>query len=195
LNEKNILEAFMINDVLDDAENRMKSAIKVLEEDLEGIRTGRATPALVEKLMVEYYGMPTPFNQVSTISIPDARTILIRPFESSLIKAMEKSLQASELGLTPSNDGKSIRLMLPPLTEERRRDLMKIVNNRLEDARVAIRNIRRDVIKDIKDFEKEKMISEDDRKKGEDKIQKLVDQWITQIDEVGRHKEKEIMEV
>ncbi|GAP39230.1 ribosome recycling factor [Flexilinea flocculi] len=185
----------MINEVLDDAENRMKSAIKVLEDDLEGIRTGRATPTLVEKLIVEYYGMPTPFNQVSTISIPDARTILIRPFESSLIKAMEKSIQASELGLTPSNDGKSIRLMLPPLTEERRRDLMKVVNNRLEDARVAIRNIRRDVIKDIKDFEKEKMISEDDRKKGEEKIQKLIDQYIAQIDEVGRHKEKEIMEV
>jgi len=189
------LEVFMINEVLDDAENRMKSAIKVLEDDLEGIRTGRATPTLVEKLIVEYYGMPTPFNQVSTISIPDARTILIRPFESSLIKAMEKSIQASELGLTPSNDGKSIRLMLPPLTEERRRDLMKVVNNRLEDARVAIRNIRRDVIKDIKDFEKEKMISEDDRKKGEEKIQKLIDQYIAQIDEVGRHKEKEIMEV
>jgi len=189
------LEVFMINEVLDDAENRMKSAIKVLEDDLEGIRTGRATPTLVEKLIVEYYGMPTPFNQVSTISIPDARTILIRPFESSLIKAMEKSIQASELGLTPSNDGKSIRLMLPPLTEERRRDLMKVVNNRLEEARVAIRNIRRDVIKDIKDFEKEKMISEDDRKKGEEKIQKLIDQYIAQIDEVGRHKEKEIMEV
>lgn len=185
----------MVNDILNDAENRMKSAIKVLEEDLEGIRTGRATPALVEKLMVEYYGMQTPFNQVANISIPDARTILIRPFEASLLKAMEKSIQSSDLGLTPSNDGKSIRLMLPPLTEDRRKELMKIVSSRLEDARISIRNVRRDVIKDLKDSEKEKLISEDEKKKGEDKIQKLTDQWITQVDEVGKHKEKEIMEV
>lgn len=185
----------MVNDILNDAENRMKSAIKVLEEDLEGIRTGRATPALVEKLTVEYYGMQTPFNQVANISIPDARTILIRPFEASLLKAMEKSIQSSDLGLTPSNDGKSIRLMLPPLTEDRRKELMKIVSSRLEDARISIRNVRRDVIKDLKDSEKEKLISEDEKKKGEDKIQKLTDQWITQVDEVGKHKEKEIMEV
>ncbi len=185
----------MVNDILNDAENRMKSAIKVLEEDLEGIRTGRATPALVEKLTVDYYGMPTPFSQVSTISIPDARTIMIRPFESSLLKAMEKAIQTSDLGLTPSNDGKAIRLTLPPLTEERRKDLMKIVSNRLEDARVSVRNVRRDVIKDLKDGEKEKLISEDEKKKGEDKIQKLTDQWILKVDEIGKHKEKEIMEV
>lgn len=185
----------MVNDILNDAENRMKSAIKVLEEDLDGIRTGRATPALVEKLMVEYYGMQTPFNQVANISIPDARTILIRPFEASLLKAMEKAIQSSDLGLTPSNDGKSIRLMLPPLTEDRRKELMKVVNNRLEDTRISIRNVRRDVIKDLKDTEKEKLISEDEKKKGEDKIQKLTDQWIMQVDEVGKHKEKEIMEV
>ncbi|MHC1772594.1 MAG: ribosome recycling factor [Flexilinea sp.] len=185
----------MVNDILNDAENRMKSAIKVLEEDLDGIRTGRATPALVEKLMVEYYGMQTPFNQVANISIPDARTILIRPFEASLLKAMEKAIQSSDLGLTPSNDGKSIRLMLPPLTEDRRKELMKVVNNRLEDTRISIRNVRRDVIKDLKDTEKEKLISEDEKKKGEDKIQKLTDQWIVQVDEVGKHKEKEIMEV
>ncbi len=185
----------MVNDILNDAENRMKSAIKVLEEDLEGIRTGRATPALVERLTVEYYGAPTPFSQVSTISIPDARTIMVRPFESSLIKAMEKVIQTSELGLTPSNDGKAIRLTLPPLTEERRRDLMKLVNNRLEEARVAVRNVRRDIMKDLKDGEKEKLFSEDERKKAEERLQKVTDQWIVKVDEVGKAKEKEIMEV
>lgn len=185
----------MINEIITDAENRMKSAIRVLEEDLAGIRTGRATPALVEKLTVDYYGMPTPFVQVANISIPDAKTILIRPFESNMIRPMEKSIQASDLGLTPSNDGKAIRLMLPPLTEQRRLDLMKVVNNRLEEARVAVRNIRRDGIKDIKDFEKEKLISEDEQKRGEDRLQKLTDQYVAQVDEVGKAKEKEVMEV
>ncbi len=185
----------MINDIITDSENRMKSAINVLQEDLEGIRTGRATPALVEKLTVDYYGMETPFNQVANISIPDAKTILIRPFETNLIRPMEKAIQASELGLTPSDDGKSIRLMLPPLTEDRRRDLMKLVNNRLEETRVAIRNIRRDTIKELKDLEKAKEISEDELKKAEDKIQKLTDQWISQVDEIGKRKEAEIMEV
>ncbi len=185
----------MLNDLYTDAENRMKGAISVLGEDLDGIRTGRATPALVEKLTVDYYGMPTPFNQVANISIPDAKTILIKPFDQSILKAMEKTIQASDLGLNPSNDGKTIRLMLPPLTEERRKDLVKSVGNRLEEARVAIRNIRRDVIKDMKDLEKEKMISEDELKKGEERIQKLTDQWSSQVDEVGKRKEAEIMEV
>ena len=185
----------MINDLYSDAENRMKSAISVLEEDLSGIRTGRATPALVEKITVEYYGMSTPFNQVANINIPDARTILIKPFDSSILRAMEKSILASDLGLNPSNDGKIIRLMLPPLTEERRKDLLKVVGNRLEESRVAIRNIRRDVIKDLKDLEKEKMISEDELKKAEERIQKLTEQWSSQVDEVGKRKEVEIMEV
>lgn len=185
----------MIEEILNDAENRMKSTIKVLEEDLEGIRTGRATPALVERLTVEYYGMQTPFNQVSNISIPDARTILIRPFETSILRDMEKAIQMSDLGLTPSNDGKSIRLMLPPLTEERRRDLLKVVNNRLEEARIAIRNIRRDINKDLKDLEKEKLISEDDLKRSDDKVTKLTDKWINQVEEVGKRKEAEVMEV
>lgn len=184
----------MIQDILNDAEGRMKGALSVLREDLEGIRTGRATPALVEKLEVEYYGMNTPFNQLATISIPDARTILIKPFESNLLRAMEKTIQASDLGLTPSNDGKSIRLMLPPLTEERRRDLMKVVNNRLEDGRVAIRNVRRDAIRDMKDAEKEKLVSEDERKSGEDKLQKITDKMIDEVEEIGKKKEVEIME-
>ena len=185
----------MINDILNDGESRMKGAINALQEELDGIRTGRATPALVEKLTVEYYGEATPFNQVSNITIPDARTIMIRPFDPSLIRPMTKSIQSSDLGLTPNDDGKAIRLMLPPLTEDRRKDLVKQVSNRLEESRVAIRNVRRDIIKDLKDAEKEKLITEDDRKKGEEKIQKLTDTWTAKVDEVGKKKEKEIMEV
>ncbi len=185
----------MINDILNDGESRMKGAINALQDELDGIRTGRATPALVDKLTVEYYGVPTPFNQVSNITIPDARTIMIRPFDPTLIRAMSKAIQASDLGLTPSDDGKAIRLMLPPLTEERRKDLAKQVSNRLEESRVAIRNVRRDIMKDLKDAEKEKLITEDERKKGEEKIQKLTDTWTDMVEEVGKKKEKEIMEV
>ncbi len=185
----------MIQEILTDAETRMKGALTVLKSDLDGIRTGRATPALVERLDVEYYGSQTPFNQVATISCPDARTIMIRPFESSLIRAMEKVIQASELGLTPSNDGKSIRLMLPPLTEQRRKELAKVVSSRLEETRVAIRNVRRDAARDIKDAEKEKLISEDEMKKGEEKLQKLTDKQIAEIEVIGKKKEAEIMEV
>ena len=185
----------MINDILNDGESRMKGAISALQEELDGIRTGRATPALVDKLTVEYYGVQTPFNQVSNITIPDARTIMIRPFDPTLIRAMSKAIQASDLGLTPSDDGNAIRLMLPPLTEDRRKDLAKQVSNRLEESRVAIRNVRRDIMKDLKDAEKEKLITEDDRKKGEEKIQKLTDTWTAKVEEVGKKKEKEIMEV
>ena len=185
----------MINDILNDGETRMKGAIAALQEELDGIRTGRATPSLVEKLTVEYYGVPTAFNQVSNITIPDARTIMIRPFDPTLIRPMSKAIQASDLGLTPNDDGKAIRLMLPPLTEDRRKELAKQVSTRLEESRVAIRNVRRDIIKDLKDAEKEKLITEDERKKGEEKIQKLTDTWTAKVDEVGKKKEKEIMEV
>lgn len=185
----------MIQEILTDAEGRMKSALGVLKSDLEGIRTGRATPALVDRLEVEYYGTMTPFNQVATISVPEGRTILIRPFEASMIRAMEKSIQASDLGLTPSNDGKQIRLMLPPLTEQRRKELVKVVNNRLEETRVAIRNVRRDAVKSMKDAEKEKLISEDELKGGEDKLQKLTDKMTAEVEVIGKKKEAEIMEV
>ncbi len=185
----------MIDDILNNGESRMKGAIKALEEELEGIRTGRATPALVEKLTVEYFGVDTPFNQVANITIPDARTIMIKPYDPTLVRPMTKSIQASDLGLTPSDDGKTIRLMLPPLTEERRKELAKQVKGRLEESRVAIRNVRRDIVKDLKDAEKEKLITEDDRKKGEDKAQKLTGTWTAKVDEVGAKKEKEIMEI
>lgn len=185
----------MIREIMKDAENRMKSALQTLEEDLSGIRTGRATPALVEKLPIDYYGTSTPLMQLASISVPEARALLIKPFDPSTLKTIERSILASELGLTPNNDGKVIRLNLPPLTEERRRDLVKVVHNRLEETRVAIRNVRRDLIKDLRDFEKEKMISKDDLELGEEELQKLTDQMIEEIDRIGIRKEAEIMEV
>lgn len=185
----------MIKDVLKEAETRMKGAIQSLEDDLAGIRTGRASPALVERLPVEYYGAPTPLMQLASISVPEARTLMIKPFDASTLRGIERAILASELGLTPNNDGKVIRLNLPPLTEERRRELVKVVNSRAEEARVAVRNIRRDLIKDLRDFEHEKLISEDDLKKGEEELQKLTDQMIKQIDAIGERKQKEIMEV
>jgi ribosome recycling factor len=173
----------------------MQKSIHALTDDLLTIRTGRANPGLVEKLHVEYYGSPTPLQQLASISVPEPRQLLIKPFDKSTIKAIEKAIMASDLGLTPNNDGLVIRLNLPILTEERRRDLVKHVHHRLEEARVALRNIRRDSMKDIKDFESEKMISEDDRRHGEDEIQKLTDRFMADIDKIGRAKEQEIMEV
>lgn len=185
----------MINETIKDAVTRMKGAINSLEEDLNGIRTGRAHPALIDKLSVEYYGVPTPLNQLATISVPEPRQLMIRPFDSSTLKIIERTIIASDLGLTPNSDGKVIRLNLPVLTEERRRDLVKVTNNRVEEARVACRNVRRDIIKDLREFEKEKLISEDDLKRAEDELQKVTDRYITEIDQIGDKKTDEIMEV
>jgi len=185
----------VIKETTKDAESRMQGAINSLEDDLSAIRTGRANPALVEKLEVEYYGAPTLLNQLATISVPEPRQLLIRPFDPSTIKTIEKSIIASDLGLTPNNDGKVIRLNLPVLTEDRRRDLSKVVNNRVEEARIACRNVRRDILKDLKEFEKEKMITEDDLKRGEEEIQKVTDRFIDLIDKIGQKKNEEIMEV
>lgn len=185
----------MIKETLKEAETRMKGAIQVLDDDLAGIRTGRATPALIERLPVDYYGMPTPLLQLASISVPDPRSLMIRPFDPSTMKHIERAILASELGLTPNNDGKVIRLNLPVLTQERRKDLVKVVHSRVEETRVAIRNVRRDLIKDLREFEHEKLISEDELKESEEELQKMTDHMITQVDEVGQHKEKEIMEV
>ena len=185
----------MIKDLLKEIDSRMRSAISVLEHDLSGIRTGRAHPGLVEKIQVEYYGADTPLMQLASISVPEPRSLLIKPFDKSTLKAVERAILASDLGLTPNNDGQAIRLNLPVLTEERRRDLVKVVNHRIEDARVAVRNVRRDGMKDLKEFESEKLISEDERKRGEDDLQKMVDKLIAEIDSIGKRKEQEIMEV
>jgi ribosome recycling factor len=149
----------------------------------------------VEKLSIIYYDTPTPLMQLASISVPEPRSILIKPFDSSSLKDVERAILASDLGLTPNNDGRSIHLNLPPLTEERRRDLVKVVHNRLEEARIAVRNIRRDTQNDMRDFEKEKLISEDELKRGEDDLQKLTDRFIEDINKHGQDKEKEIMEV
>jgi ribosome recycling factor len=189
------MEAAMLKEVYKEAETRMKGAIQALDEDLAGIRTGRASPALIERLQVEYYGSPTPLIQLATISVPEPRSLLIRPFDASTLKTIERAILASDLGLTPNNDGKSIRLNLPPLTEERRRELVKVVHNRVEEARVAARNVRRDSIRDLREFLQEKMISEDDLERGEEELQKITDQYIEEINAIGERKEKEILEV
>jgi ribosome recycling factor len=185
----------MLNDVYRESESRMKGAVQALEEDLSGIRTGRASPALIERLSIDYYGNPTPLRQLASISVPEPRTLLIRPFDASTLSAIERAILASDLGLTPNNDGKNIRLNLPQLTEERRQELVRVVNSRVEEARVAVRNVRRDLIKDLREFENEKMLSEDERIRGEEELQKITDRYIEEINAVGERKEKEILEV
>lgn len=185
----------MVNDALIEAESRMKGAVRALEDDLAAIRTGRASPVLVEKLNIEYYGTPTPLMQLATISAPEARLITIRPFDPATLKAIERAILASDLGLTPNNDGKLIRLNIPPLTQERRQELVRLVSNRTEEARVAVRNIRRDTLNDLRDFEKEKIISEDEQKRGEVEAQKLTDYYIDEMNRCGERKEKEVLEV
>jgi len=185
----------VIKDILKETETRMQAAIHNLEEDLAGIRTGRANPALVEKINVDYYGTPTTLIQLASISVPEPRNLLIRPFDPATLKAIERAILASDLGLTPNSDGRQIRLSLPALTEERRRELVKIVHGRLEEARIAVRNIRRDLKKDMEDFEKEKLISKDDLERGEEELQKVTDRFIQDVEKIGQHKEQEILEV
>ena len=185
----------MLKDVLKDARERMDKAVDSLQVDLRSIRTGRASPSLVEKLTVDYYGAPTPLNQLAGITVPEPRMLMIRPWDRSTMGIIEKSILKSDLGLTPTNDGQVIRLVIPQLTEERRRDLTKLVARRVEEARVAVRNIRRDAIDMLRDLEKEKLISEDEMYEGRDNTQELTDKYIKQLDEIGKTKEAEIMEV
>ena len=185
----------MIKDALSQAEARMEKAVEKLREDLMTIRTGRASPALVERLRVEYYGTPTPLNQLAAISAPEPRLLVIRPWDPTAVAEIEKALLTSELGLTPSSDGAIIRLPIPRLTEERRLELSKAVGRRVEEGRVAVRNIRRDVQDDLRAFEKEKLITEDDLHDGRKKLQELHDKYVEQMDEIGKAKQQDIMEV
>lgn len=185
----------MVKEVLRQAEEKMKRTIEAFRKELTTIRAGRAVPALVERITAEYYGTPTPINQMANISTPDPRTLVIQPWDKASLKAIEKGILASDLGVTPSNDGQIIRLNFPPLTEERRRDLVKSLNKRAEEERVFIRNHRRDANDAIKKLEKEKKISEDEAKRGQDEIQKLTDRCIKELDQVLEAKEKEVMEV
>ena len=185
----------MIDDLMEELRGRMAKSVDALHEELLGIRTGRASPALVERLPVEYYGTLTPLNQMASIAVPEPRLLVIRPWDASALNDIERAIQKSDLGLTPMNDGKLIRLNIPRLTEERRRELVKLVARRVEDGRVAVRNLRRDALKDMQEFEKEKMISEDEFFRAKDEVQELTDQFIARIDEIGKRKEEEVMEI
>jgi ribosome recycling factor len=185
----------VINDIINEAKSKMKSTMHVFEEDLHGIRGGRASTALVDRMIVEYYGQDTELRQLASISTPEPMQILIRPFDKGAVKSIEKAIQQSEIGINPNTDGDVIRLNMPPLTRERRQELVKFLHKRIEEAKVAIRNVRRAANDDLKDFEKEKLISEDDLERGEAEVQKLTDQFIAQLDEAGKAKEKDIMEL
>ncbi len=184
-----------MKDVLKHAEDRMKKTITSLESEFNALRTGRASAALFDKIRVDYYGQPSPLSQVANVSVPEARLVVIQPWDKSLISEIEKAIMSSELSLNPSNDGKVIRISIPPLTEERRKDLVKVAKNTAEQYRVAVRNIRRDAIDEIKLLEKEKMISEDEQKTGDVQVQKLTDAYVKNINEILDTKEQEIMEV
>jgi len=183
----------MINDILVDAESRMKSSIEHLEVELKKVRTGRASTGILEGILVEYYGAPTPLNQLATLTA-EAQTLIIRPFDKTTINAIEKAIQESDIGLPPNNDGSVIRINIPALTQDRRKELVKGMGKQLEEAKVSIRNIRRSAIDDIRTLEKEKDITEDDSKDAQDRAQKLTDKYTTEVDDVGKRKEKEIME-
>jgi ribosome recycling factor len=185
----------MYKDLVTKSEETMKKSINFLKEDLGTIRAGKANPKLIDKILVSYYGTMTPINQVANISVPEPRSILIQPWDASLIKEIEKAIMTSELGINPTNDGKTIRLVIPPLTEERRKDLIKLVKKETENAKIAVRNIRRDANEELKKLEKASELTKDDHKKAEEEMQKLTDKYIKLIDDVLKDKEKEILEV
>jgi ribosome recycling factor len=180
---------------LKDAEHKMEQAIGHLREDLAGIRTGRASAGVLARVTVEYYGTPVPLNQLANVNVPEPRLLVVQPFDKNAIGQIEKAIQQSDLGITPSNDGQVIRLAFPPLTEERRKELVKQVHHRAEEGRVAVRNVRRHAKDDIEKLEREHLISEDELSRGEKELQKLTDRHVAEIDEIQRHKESELMEV
>jgi ribosome recycling factor len=185
----------MVKEVLREAESQMKKAIKALENDLLVIRTGRASPALVERLPVDYYGTPTALNQLATIAAPEPQMLTIRPYDPGSLRDIVRAIQVSDLGLTPNNDGNVIRLIIPPLNEERRRELAKLVRRRAEEGKVATRNCRRDALSDLREFEKEKLISEDDFFRGREELQELTGRYTDMVDKIQERKEKEIREI
>jgi ribosome recycling factor len=180
---------------LKDADQKMAKAVEVLREELTGVRTGRATPGILSRINVDYYGTNVPLNQLASFSVPEPRTLVVQPFDKGAMPAMEKAIQSSDLGITPSNDGNVIRLAFPPLTEERRKDLIKVVHQRGEEARVAVRNGRRHHKEELEKLEREHTISEDDLKRAEKELQSLTDRYVADVDEAVAHKEQELMEV
>ncbi|OIJ09934.1 ribosome recycling factor [Anaerobacillus arseniciselenatis] len=185
----------MSKEVLKSAEEKMNKAIEALRRELSTLRAGRANPSILDKVQVEYYGVPTPLNQVASVTVPEARLLLIQPYDKTALNDIDRAIQKSDLGLSPSNDGSVIRITIPPLTEERRRDLVKLVKKYAEEAKVAIRNIRRDANDELKKIQKDGEITEDELRRSTDDVQKLTDNEIAKIDEVANNKEQEIMEV
>ena len=185
----------MTKDILDAQEERMKKTLDGLKKDYGTLRAGRAAPSLLDKVMVDYYGTPTPVNQLANVTVPEPRMIMIKPWDKKSLKDIEKAIMKSDLGLMPNSDGTMIRLAIPQLTQERRKELVKVVSKKAEDAKVAMRNIRRDGNEAIKKLEKNKQITEDDRKEGQEDMQKLLDKYIKLVDSTKASKEKEVMEV
>ncbi|MBI4331628.1 MAG: ribosome recycling factor [Chloroflexi bacterium] len=185
----------MVNEVLAEAETKMRKAVDALKRELAAVRTGRASPALVEHIRIDYYGVPTPVQQVANVSVPDPRMIMIQPWDRNMLGVIEKAVLKSDLGLTPTNDGNVIRLPVPPLTEERRKDLVRMVRRRVEEGRVVLRNIRRDALEEFRKMEKEKEISADEDKRAQDQLQKLTNAFIAEADKLGQSKEAELLEI
>jgi ribosome recycling factor len=185
----------MIEETLQDAEHRMQSAVVALDRELDAIRTGRARPALIESLKVEYYGTPTPLNQMAAINAPEPRLLTIQPWDNTQLGNIEKAIQKSDLGLTPTNDGNIIRLVIPPLTEDRRKELVKVVHKKTEDARVAVRNVRRDSLEHLRRLQHDRAISDDDERRAQERLQKLTDKYVAEVDKHGHAKEQELLEV
>jgi len=184
-----------VDQSLKDGTEKMEKAVNHLKEDLAGIRTGRASASVLNRVTVEYYGTPVPLNQLASINVPEPRTLMVQPFDKTSLGAIEKAIQISDLGITPSNDGNVIRLAFPPLTQERRKELVKQLHGRAEEGRVAVRNVRRHAKEQMEKLEKDSAISEDELARGEKELQKLTDRFVAEIDEIQRHKEQELMEV
>ena len=184
-----------LDDILKSAEHKMTTAVEFLGRDLQSIRTGRATPALLDRIQVDYYGTATPIHGVANVSAPDARMVLVQPWDRGMLGPIEKAIQKSDLGINPTNDGQVIRLVLPQLTQDRRKELVKQVHQRAEEARVAVRNCRRDALDHLRKAEKDGGISQEDEKRAQERLQKLTDGFIKRVEEVSKHKETEVMEV
>ena len=184
-----------IDEVLPDAESRMGKAVDVLKRDLNSLRTGRATPALLENLTVDYYDVPTPLNQLATISTPEARMIVIQPWDKQALRDIEKGLLKSDMGFNPANDGNIIRIPIPPLTQERRKELVRVLRRKIEDGKMAVRNVRRDALEQLRDMERNKLVSQDENRRAQEQLQKVTDFHVAQMDQVSASKETEIMEV
>jgi ribosome recycling factor len=190
-----VADATMIDETIADAEQRMGKALEALKRELATVRTGRANPALVDHLKVDYYGTSTPLQQLASVAVPEARMLTIQPWDKGAMDAIEKAIQKSDLGLNPTNDGNIIRLVIPQLTEDRRRELVRVVHKKVEEGRVAVRNVRRDAHEMLRELLKEKEISEDEEHRAQEQLQKVTDRYVEQADDIGQDKEQELLEV